>query len=65
MKSVRHLFADATALLEDLHGLAVEGQAHGLSPDIARVLVHDLRSGIERLDRIAMSIGLSLGDQLP
>lgn len=56
MKSVPHLFADATALLEDLHGLAVEGQAQGIPPDMARVLVRDLRSGVRRLDGTARRI---------
>lgn len=55
-KSVGHLFADATALTEDMHAVAVEGQAQGLSPDIVRVLVGNLRSGVRRLDRTAQRI---------
>jgi hypothetical protein len=31
---VRRLFADLTAALEDLHGLAVEGQHPDHTPDI-------------------------------
>lgn len=55
-KSVRHLFADATALIEDVHAVAVEGQAQGLSPDMVRVLVGNLCSGVRRLDRTAQRI---------
>ncbi len=62
-KSVRHLFADVTALIEDLHGVAVEGQAQGVSPDMARVLVGNLRSGIRRLDRAAQRIIAALGEE--
>ena len=49
-KSVRYLFADVTALIEDMHGIAAEGQAQDVSPDMVRVLVGNLRSGVSRLD---------------
>lgn len=49
-KSIHHLFPDAIALIEDMHGIAVEGQAQGVSPDMVRVLVGNLRSGVSRLD---------------
>ena len=62
-KSVRQLFADATALLEDLHGIAVEGQAQDASPDMMRVLVGSLRSGIRRLDGAAQRIITALGEE--
>jgi len=55
-KSVRHLFADAAALIEDMHGISVEGQAQGVSPDMARVLVGNLRSGVRRLDMASQRI---------
>lgn len=48
-KSVPHLFADMTARLEDLHGIAVEGQCSGLSPDIHMVLLLHLRTGAQAL----------------
>lgn len=57
-KSVHRLFADATALIEDMHGISVEGQAQGLSPDMALLFVRDLRSGLKRLDRTIMHIAL-------
>lgn len=62
-KSVGRLFADVTALIEDLHAVAVEGQAQGLSPDIVRVLVGNLRSGVKRLDRTAQRIIAALGEE--
>jgi hypothetical protein len=55
-RSVPRLFADAMALLEDLHGLAVEGQARRQSHDICRALVQDLRIGVARLERITAAI---------
>lgn len=60
-KSVRQLFADATALLEDLHGIAVEGQAQGASPDMVQVLVGNLCSGVRRLDGTTQRIIAALG----
>lgn len=62
-KSVRRLFADATALIEDMHAVAVEGQAQGLSPDMVRVLTLNLRSGVKRLDRTAQRIIAALGEE--
>ena len=49
-KSIPHLFADATAKLEDLHSLAVEGQRPDNAPDMQSVLIVHLRSGIAALD---------------
>lgn len=55
-KSVWRLFTDATALIEDMHGISVEGQAQDVSSDMARVLVGNLLSGVRRLDRTAQRI---------
>ena len=57
-KSVHRLFADAAALIEDMHGISVEGQAQGVSPDMALLFVRDLRSGLKRLDRTITNIAL-------
>lgn len=46
-------FAEMTATLEDLHGVAVEGQHPDLSRDEGRILIVNLREGIVRLDRLA------------
>jgi hypothetical protein len=51
-KSMRHLFADATALLEDLHGLAVEGRAADVPAEMHRALCRDIRAGLKRLTRL-------------
>lgn len=50
MKAIPHLFADATAKLEDLHAVAVEGQRSDNAADMQAVLIGQLRSGIAALD---------------
>jgi hypothetical protein len=42
MKSTSHHFADLTALLEDMHGIAVEGQAGDCPDDVKAVLLRQL-----------------------
>ena len=49
-KTVPHLFADATAKLEDLHSITVEGQRADNAPDMQGVLIAHLRSGLVALD---------------
>lgn len=49
-------FADLTALLEDLHGLAVEGQHPDLCEDISKTLCANLRLGLARSGRLVSSI---------
>ena len=60
-KSIPHLFADLTARIEDLHGIAVEGQADN-TPDMDRVLASHLRMGIAAMDGIVGEIKNRLGD---
>lgn len=48
MKSAQERFADMTALLEDLHGLTVEGQHPDLTEDIANALCTNLALGLAR-----------------
>lgn len=64
-KSVPRLFADLTAALEDLHGIAVEGQRDDLSPDMQMALMPYIRSQIVRLDRIATSIAKAVARPRP
>jgi hypothetical protein len=59
-RSSPHLFADMTAALEDIHGIAVEGQAADLSADMRRALLGDIQSGIRRLRTIAERISSAL-----
>ena len=51
MNGVGALFAIMTARLEDMHAMAVEGQASGLSRDEGLSLVAVLRTSIGRLER--------------
>lgn len=60
MKSVPHLFADVKAALEDMHGIAVEGRAAGLSSDIHGLLLRELRSGAANLQWLLTGIALLL-----
>lgn len=48
MTSMCALFAELTALIEDVHGVAVEGQATGLSSDIHAVLARAVDHGLAR-----------------
>lgn len=46
------LFADITALLEDMHGLAIEGQSPSLSMDEEHVMSRALIHASHRLQRM-------------
>jgi len=48
VRSAQKRFADLTALLEDLHGLAVEGQHADLTEDISNALCASLTAGLAR-----------------
>ena len=56
MTSPQEHFADLTALLEDLHGLAVEGQHPDLSEDISQTLCANLTLGLARGRRLVSAI---------
>lgn len=60
MKSVPHMFADITAALEDMHGIAVEGQSKDQSPDIHDALLMNLQQGMANLDRLLAGVSLLL-----
>lgn len=62
-RSVSHLFADITAHLEDLHGIAVEGQRADLSPDMAAALVMGVRTGVAHVDRLLARIERPANDR--
>ena len=61
MKSAQERFADLTALLEDLHGLAVEGQHHDLTEEIGKVLCASITAGLARGKRQVADIRRLLG----
>lgn len=60
MKSVPQLFAALTALLEDLHSLAVEGQGREIDHNLHVVLVSNLRAGLMDLDRLLLTVSSAL-----
>ena len=47
---LRREFVEITARLEALHGISVEGQHRDNSPDMLRVLIAHLRSGVSAMD---------------
>lgn len=49
MTDLRKLFADLTCAIEDLHGIAVEGQAPNLSPDIQLCLLTSISAGLNSM----------------
>ena len=60
MSDVRRLFADLTGQLEDLHGIAVEGQAPDQPPQLLVALADSLATGLQRLARTLLDIRLSV-----
>ena len=59
-KTIPDLFADATAKLEDLHAVAVEGQRADNAPDMQGVLIVHLRSGLVALDGTLRTLSSTL-----
>lgn len=53
---VSHLFTHTRRLLEDLHGVCVEGQRADQCPDMQRVLQSALHAGFKSLDELAKQI---------
>ena len=62
-KPIPHMFADATATLEDLHSIAVEGHRADNAPDMNIVLLMQLRAGLNALDGILRAIKTTLDGQ--
>ncbi|MEA1015034.1 hypothetical protein [Sphingosinicella sp. LY1275] len=60
MKTVQQLFADLTAALEDVHGVAIEGQSAHASKDMQASLLSCVRAGLLWLEQIADSIAVAL-----
>ena len=50
MEDVPRQFAAIRSMLEELHGVAVEGQHGDNSPDMHRVLTAHLRTGVAELN---------------
>lgn len=60
MKDVPHLFADLTTALEDMHAIAVEGQAPDLTPDMQDILVRQARTMLDDVMGIISKLMLAL-----
>lgn len=56
------LFADLTMALEDMHGMAVDGQARDLAPDAVLALLERLRVAVVILEMILAEIAVQLGE---
>ncbi len=56
MRSSQEGFADITSLLEDMHGLAIEGQHRSLTKDHALVPFANLADGLAQAGRIVETI---------
>ena len=52
MTDVRKMFVDITAAIEDLHGIALDGQASNLSPDVHFCLIVSISNGLTSLCEI-------------
>ena len=55
--TVRTLFAEITAKLENLHAIAIEGQRSDNSPDMRRLLANQLRNGAGAINRKISCVG--------
>lgn len=64
-KVIPHLFGEATAMLEDLHAIAVEGQRSDNAADMQAVLISQLCSGIAALDASMQTMAKSLKGRRP
>lgn len=56
------LFASMTCQIEDLHGIAVEGQAADLPKEASRAFAVLLATGLQRAGAIVAQIECSLDD---
>lgn len=56
MTEPAELFAQLTCEIEDMHGLAVEGQSPDQPPEILAALNRSLRVGLAKCDQITAEI---------
>ena len=62
MSEASRLFAQLTGELEDIHGLAVEGQAADQPPQVLHALADSVATGLQGAARTLLDIRLSLPD---
>jgi hypothetical protein len=60
MSAPAALFAEITAVLEDMHGVAVEGQSSALAEVEGWALLAALRDGVQRIGRLMADVALTL-----
>jgi hypothetical protein len=60
MADLPRAFAEITCRIEDLHGIAVEGQRRDNAPDMHRALLFHLRSGVVALDSALSAMSATL-----
>ena len=59
---IPHLFEALKSMLEDMHGLAVEGQRRDNAPDMQCVLISQMRMAIAAVDGKMGQMRERLGD---
>lgn len=59
-RDLTRAFAAITARLEDLSAVAMEGQRRDTSPDMHRVLLGELRSGMAIVEETLRSVAAAL-----
>lgn len=59
-RDVGHLFANMTAVIEDMHGTSVEGQRSDASGEERRAILRSIRVGIASLQTVERSISIAL-----
>lgn len=57
---ISELFAGLTALIEDMHGIVMEGRGADLTVDMARGLAGHVRTGLSRGEQMVKSIEAAL-----
>lgn len=62
MTQVQKSFADLTSAIEDLHAIAVEGQASGLSSDIQLCLLACIEVGLVSIQTIIAAIATRVSE---
>ena len=62
MIDTAELFASMTCQIEDLHGIAVEGQEAGLPKEASRAFAIFLANGLQQARATVEQIERSLGD---
>lgn len=60
MNAAGAAFGEITAEREEMLGVAVEGQSHGLTPEEGWALLASLRDGVERISRLMVDAASEL-----